>query len=698
MHNFFDIKSVVIVWASQKEWKIGNSLLKNLIFFGWEKYWVNPKWWEYDWIKFFKTINELPLIPDIAVFAIPAKFVLSSMQEIWEKWIKRVIIISAGFKEVWNIELEKKLIKIIKKYNIKLVWPNCLWYLDSSRNLNLSFWTNHFNIYAWPNSQNVAMISQSWAVAGALTDWALSRKMWFSKMISMWNKAWIDENYLLKQLKNDRQTKVIALYLESITNGKDFFNITRKITKTHPIVLVKSGISVKGGMAARSHTWALASQKEIQQAAFAAAWIHFTQSLEDFFLWTRVFSRTDINYVSEELVIITNAWGLWVMATDHCDTYNVKLSKFTQEEKNILKTGLSELSSFSNPIDILWNATSLTFNQIFNNLLKLDKKRSILLMLTAQSVTDVENISKLIIKFKKENPTRFIMVSFMGWERIVKWRQILNDAGILEYNYPIKAIISFSVLIKQKKWQNSINYKVKRFTLPKNIDQLKAKLELQEKFCKNDLTWEILKSFKINHQEEIIVNSEKEAQLAFDKINSGYCVARISSPDIPHKSDIWWVILFIKSKEEALDAYKKILENVAIHKPDAKINWIAFAKMITKRSLTRKIFVWFKRDPSFWNILIVWMWWTFVNVFEDVSRRIWIVSKKEIKKMLWELVFSPILEWTRWQAWINFTKLINIIYKLQFIFEEFTKISEIDINPIFSDPNDSIIIDAKFYL
>lgn len=698
MYNFFDIKSVVILYSLEKEWKIWNSLLKNLIFFGWEKYLVNPNWWEYKWIKIFKTINDLPIIPDIAVFAIPTKFILSSIEELWKKGIKRVIIIYTWFEEVWNIKLQKKLIKIVEKYDIKLLWPNCFWYLDSSRNLNLSFWINHFNIYEWPNLQNIAMISQSWVVVWALIDWALSRKMWFSKMISMWNKIWIDENYLLKQLRNDKQTKVIALYLESITNWKEFFNITRKITKKYPIVLVKSGISLKGWISVRSHTWALASQKEIQQAAFSAAGIHFTQSLEDFFLWTRIFSKTDINDVQKELVILTNAWGLWVMAKDHCDTYNVKLSKFTWEEKNILKTWLSNSSSFNNPIDILWNATSLTFNQIFNNLLKLSKKRSILLILTAQFLTDVENIAKLIIQFKKENPTQFIMVSFMGWEKIVEWRQILNDAGILEYNYPIKAILSFSVLIKQKEWQKSTNYKFKKFTLPKNLNQLKAKLELQKKFCRNDLTWEILKSFNINHQEEIIAKNEKEAITTFEKINADYCVARISSPDIPHKSDVWGVILFIKSKEEAVDAYKKILENVFIQKPNAKINWIVFAKMVIKKSLTRKIFVWFKRDKSFGNILIVWMWWTFVNVFEDVSRRIWIISKKEIKKMLWELVFSPILKWARWQASINYTKLIDIIYKLQFIFEEFTKISEIDINPIFSDSNNSIIIDAKFYL
>ena len=157
-------------------------------------------------------------------------------------------------------------------------------------------------------------------------------------------------------------------------------------------------------------------------------------------------------------------------------------------------------------------------------------------------------------------------------------------------------------------------------------------------------------------------------------------------------------ILNIWSKDESIKAYNSILQNIKKHVPDAQINWITFSKMAIRSHLSREIFVWFKRDKSFWNILIVWMWWLFVNIFEDVSRRIWIVSKSEIKVMFKQLKFYPILKWTRGQEWINFDKLIDIIFKLQFIFKEFKDITEIDINPIFSDEKESIIVDAKFYL
>jgi len=695
--SFFDIRSVWIVGASLEEWKIGNSLIKNLSFFEWEKYGVNPKWWSFEHIVFYKSISALPKTPDILVFAIPAKFVLTSLIEAWKKWVKRVIIISAWFKEIWNIEEENKIIEISKKYWIDLLWPNCLWYVDVIKNLNLSFWTKTLRACIWWECQNIAMVSQSGAMAVALTDWALSKKIGFSKLISMGNKAWVDENYLLKELAEDDDTKVISLYLESIEKWKEFYELTKKISKTKPIVLVKSWISDRWSKAATSHTWALSSKKEILETSFKNSWVHYTQSLEDFFLWSQIFSKVSIRNAPEELVIITNAWWPWVMATDHSENHWVKLTSFSDKEKNILKEWLPEAASVNNPIDIIWDATSKTYKQILNNLTKIDKKRAILVMLTAQSVTDVENIAEVIVSFKKENQDQFIMSSFMWWESVEKARIILEKNGILVYDYPKKSILAYSKVLKQKKWKKQKEEIQEKFILPKNLEKLKQKLTTEKKLCSNILTQEILESFEINTIKEVLVNTEDEVKKAYNELDTDLLVARISSADIAHKTDVWWVVLSIKTEEQAIHAYNKILKNISKNAPMAEIRWITFSKMWSNPK-NKEIFLWFKRDKSFWNILIVWMWWIFVNVFEDVSRRIWIVTKYEIQKMFKELKIYPILIWTRWQKTINFLSLIDNIYKLQFLFNEFDGIKEIDINPIFSNEKESMIWDAKFYL
>ncbi|MDD3646406.1 MAG: acetate--CoA ligase family protein [Candidatus Gracilibacteria bacterium] len=698
--NFFEVSSVVIIGASEVEGKIGNSLVKNLDLFLGEKFGVNPKGGEYNGVKFYKDIISLPTVPDIAVIAIPAQFVQTSLEDCGKKGIKRVVVISAGFKEIGDMDSENKLIEISKKYNISLLGPNCLGYVDTSKNLNLSFGTKTLSACVGGICENIAMVSQSGAMAVALTDWALSRNMGFSKMISMGNKAGINENDLLIELENDPKTSVISLYLESIDDGERFLNITKNLSKKKPIVLVKSGISDKGSLAASSHTGALSSQKEILETAFKNAGIHYTQSLEDFFLWSHIFSRSHICDIPEELVIITNAGGPGVMATDHVDFNNVVLSEFTQEEKDVLKTGLPDAASVKNPIDIIGDATSKTYAQVLNNLSKLNKKRAILILLTAQVITDVENIANIIIDFKIKNPCEFIMVSFMGGEAVQKGREILSNAGILEYDYPKKAILAYSELIKQKRWSLQKEETLDEISLPSEdiINNIKSKIKDEISLCNNYLTGEIFKTFNINFLDEILVKNVEEISGVYDNFGGSKLVARISSPDIAHKTDVGGVILNIKSKEEAIDAYKSIIKNVQKHKKDALILGVTFCKMIEKTDSTQEIFVGFKRDVSFGDILIVGMGGIFVNVYEDVTRAIGLVSKRKIREMFRELKGYPILEGARGQKGINFDSLIDTIYKLQYVFNTFEEIIEIDINPIFSDDKESVIVDAKFYI
>jgi len=209
---------------------------------------VNPKGGVFEGIEFFSSIEDLPIVPDVAVIVIPARFVRDSLKACGEKTIKRVIIISAGFKEIGDGDSERELQRLAKKYEIELLGPNCLGYVDAHRNLNLSFGAKNI----LPG--NIALISQSGAMAVALIDIALESDLGFSKIISMGNKAGVDENTLLHELENDPETQVIALYLESIEDGKRFYDITKRLSFSKPIILIKSGISTKGSLAASSHT------------------------------------------------------------------------------------------------------------------------------------------------------------------------------------------------------------------------------------------------------------------------------------------------------------------------------------------------------------------------------------------------------------------------------------------------------------
>ena len=694
-NSFFDINSVAVIWASEAPGKIWNDLLKNLSDFKWNKYWVNPKWGEFEWIKFYESIEALPEVVDIAVIAIPAKFVIASLNEIAKKWIKRVIIISAWFKEIWNIESEEEIRNIARENDILVLWPNCLGYIDLYKDLNLSF--------GWKSVKkgNIAMISQSGAMAVAFTDWAFKHDLWFSKIISMWNKAWIWENELLLELEKDEDTKVIVMYLESIEKGREFYKIAKELTITKPIVLVKSWMSDRWSLAASSHTWALAWSAVIFRTAFKQAWIIYTQKLENFFLWGKTFSKVDnFESVPEELAIVTNAWGPWVMITDHCEFLWVKLAEFSEKEKEILMQWLPGTASVKNPIDIIWDATSTRYSQILENLNSLDKKRAVLVMLTPQTVTDTENIAKVIVDFKKKNPGVYLMTSFMGGASLEWASEILKDKDILNYSYPQKAVLAYSQILRYKKLlqTNFSRPKIESSVWESEILDLKDKIKDEDILVSNKLSSEILKTYHVNYLEEVLVKTKKEAENIFKELWNNKLIAKISSKDIAHKTDVWWIYFDINSWEDAIKAYETILENVKAKAPNAEISWVIYARQLENNEDTREIFVWLKRDDAFWDVLIVWMWGIFVNVYEDVSRRIAPVCKNEIKLMLEQLKGYKILSWYRWEKSIDFDKLIDNIYKMQLIFRDLPEIKEIDINPIFSTSKESIIVDAKFYL
>lgn len=438
MTKFFDIFSVWVVWASEKEWKLWNEILKHLQIFPWNKYWVNPKWWSFAWVLFYKSITSLPEIVDVLIFVTPANVIEESLLEVAKKWIKRVIIISAGFNDEGNIELEEKIKNIAEKNDILLLWPNCLGYTNHYENLNLSFWSKE--IVPW----NISVISQSWAIAVAITDWAFEKKLGFSKIVTLWNKTCLDEVDILNELKDDKNTKVVAIYLENIKRLDLFLNIAKKSGKK--IIIMKAGVSKLWKKAIENHTGTILQDEENLIHTLKKAWLYVVSTLEDFFSLTELFSKIDLENIPKELAIITNAWWIWVLATDSIEKYGVVLTEFSKDEKEILKKDLP-IFSVSNPIDILWDATSKSYKQILENIKSLQKKRAYLILLSPQSVTDVVNIAEVIVKFKNENPQYFIFTSFVGWKSVREWINILEKNGILNYFEPEKAVKKFAEIL-----------------------------------------------------------------------------------------------------------------------------------------------------------------------------------------------------------------------------------------------------------
>lgn len=426
--DFFDINSVCIIWASNKAGKIWNSLLNNMSWFTWNIFWVNKNGGKYKDLEFYTNIYSLPLVPDIAVICIPMNKVIDVLKECWEFWIRRVVIISSWFKEVWNNKEENLLKDIAERYNIHILWPNCLWYIDMYKSINISFWWKKVT------KGNISIISQSWAIAIALPDWGYDKWLGFSKIISIWNKTVLWEEYFLEELKKDDKTDIIAIYIENIDQLSKLLRVCESITLNKSVVILKAWNTHRWSIAAWYHTGTIPDIDPELTYSLQKKWVHCVEDLEYFQVICEALVKTQDIKLSRDLAIVTNAWWPGVIATDLLENKNIHLTNFHIQEQKILSEWMPNNACMNNPLDIVWDATSARYKQMLDNIVVTGRNISLYILLTPQIVTDVDEITDIIIDFKEKNPGMLVVVTFMWWFSIEASKKKLKNSKILYAN------------------------------------------------------------------------------------------------------------------------------------------------------------------------------------------------------------------------------------------------------------------------
>lgn len=681
MLNFKNIQSVAIIGASEDTKKIGNILLeKNQYFIG-NIYGINPKWWSAYGKNFYPNISSLPEVPDIVVFAIPELFIYDALEEAGKFGIKKVIIITAGFKEVGNIEWEKKLIEIAKKYNIRILGPNCLGYGDTNIWLNLSFGGKFFD------KGNIGIISQSGAMAVAITDVLASRNLGFSTFFSLGNKADIDESDILLELSEDPNTTVIAMYLESISRGKFFIENLKKLNNKKPIIIMIGGVSEKGKIATASHTGSLSWNKLMYEAAISEGNGILTYSLAEFFDLVQIFSLNWIQELIWEPIIITNAGGIWVLATDQADFYNLSIAKINTDTSNSIKINMPSMMSIRNPIDIIGDADSTRVGQLLSNISKVKNKADLIFLFTVQATTDIDEIAKVIVNFQKSHNAYTVFVGLIGGNTIESAKDILNNAGIFVVSSTESVIGSYAKLLEWKNWK------------PKKIlptPHISRSCESVSILMDQDQTEKLLSEYNLQTSNTNECKNIRSV-LEYAKKVSGPYVIKISWKHIAHKTELGWVIGPIYTEDEIISAYNTIEWNMKKYLPNEKMEWVSIGRYIIS-SPTIELFFGAKRDPIFGETFIIGAGGIFLTILDDTRIHIGKWDVPTILSILESLRSYPALYGYRKQQKANIDTLAKMLFQLSELFFAHPEIYEIDINPILLENGEPCIADAKLYL
>jgi acetate---CoA ligase (ADP-forming) len=539
LSNIFTPQSIALIGASAQQGTVGNSMLKNLLTgYKGQVFPINPKSIEILNTKCFGSITDLPTIPDLAIIAVPAKFVIQVLQQVADKCVKSVVIISAGFREIGGegIELENQIKEICTTNNISLIGPNCLGVINPWINMNGSFASDI------PPKGNIAFLSQSGAICTAVIDYANTLGLGFSKFVSVGNKAVCSEVEMLKYLEQDPQTEVIAIYAEGLTDANLIIQTKKSITK--PVVILKSGRTAAGGGASSSHTGALASEDVLYESLFRQAGIIRANTIEELFEYMQVLSRyggsekllqpfgqsligieTLIGLSRQPLIkgqqsklqvaIITNAGGPGVLTTDFVIQNGMELARISPTSFEKLKLVLPPTANFHNPFDLIGDATASRYRdalEVVANDINVD---AIIVILTPQTTTQIDETAQLIVDYSKQT-SKPIITSFIGGNKVLSGVQILRQNKVVHIDFPENAAKALSVLSSRKINLKS-NVLESRTTNDRHSERPseESHLEVIETITTLPLTHsgiESLAPLKITN----FVNSKTKAQSIFD--------------------------------------------------------------------------------------------------------------------------------------------------------------------------------------
>ena len=317
-------KNIAIIGASTKPGKIGHTVVKNLIESGYKGgvYPINPTADEILGLKVYKSVLDVPGDVDAAVVTIPAKFVLQAAKECGEKGAKGLVVITSGFGEVGEHQLEEDLVSLAHEYGMRVLGPNIVGTLSNSDEMNASF------APFLPLNGSASLVSQSGALLIAMDATTYTRRIGFDKLISIGNMSDINFGDMVSWLNEDKNTNCISLYIEGLKDGRRFIDESAKASK--PIVALKSGVSAHGAAAAASHTGSLAGSHKVYDAAFKQAGVIQATDLGDLFDCTLALSLQP-PMTGDNLLVITNGGGVGVLATDSAEAANVPM-KFAPKD------------------------------------------------------------------------------------------------------------------------------------------------------------------------------------------------------------------------------------------------------------------------------------------------------------------------------------------------------------------------------
>ena len=681
--------SIAVIGASDRVGSVGATVWRNLCAgqFAGPKYPVNRKHATIGAVAAFAAPAALPQPPDLAVLCTPPDTVPGLIEQLGRLGTRAAIVMTAGLSGAQK----QAALDAARPYLLRILGPNCLGLLSPHLGLNASF----AHTDALPGE--MAFVSQSGALVTAVLDWAKSRRIGFSHMVSLGEHADVDFGDLIDHLASDERTRSILLYIESIEAPRKFMSAARAAARNKPVIVVKAGRAGNGVKAAASHTGALAGSDIVFDAAIRRAGMLRVDTLQDLFMAAETLARFSGNR-DTGLTLMTNGGGAGVMAADAAALALVALPELSESLKHKLDTILPTTWSHANPIDIIGDAPVQRYTETLQALLADPGSGAVLFMHAPTAIVRSEDIARACAPIAQQAPGR-VMACWLGDASVAKARHIFEEAGVATYATPEEAIRAFAMLATYRANQELLlQVPTSSENGPPDVESARAIIEnalgegrdmLDELEAKAMLT-----AYGIPVVRTVAVGPTGDAALAAAQ-DIGFPVAlKILSPDISHKSDVGGVRLNLRDENGLRQAASDMLARVHDAQPLARITGFTVQAMAA-RPLAQELIVGASVDPVFGPVLLFGQGGTAVEVLADRAIALPPLNRVLARELIARTRVARLLAGYRDRPPARLDAIADVLIALSQMLADLPELAELDINPLWADHDGVIALDAR---